>query len=98
MTPEGKVKAEVKKVLAEYGCWYFMPVMNGYGRSGVPDFIGCYNGAFFAIEAKSASGKLTPSQEREIAVMRAAGAYVVVARSPETVREMIRLIDRRINE
>ena len=25
MTPEAKVKADIKRVLAEYGCWYFMP-------------------------------------------------------------------------
>jgi len=98
MTPEAKVKAEIKKVLAEYGCWYFMPAMNGYGRSGIPDFVGCYNGVFFAIEAKSANGKLTPNQEREIAAMVAVGARVVVARSAETVREMMERIERGRNE
>ena len=98
MTPEAKVKAEIKKVLAEYGCWYFMPSMNGYGRSGIPDFVGCYNGVFFAIEAKSANGKLTPNQEREIAAMVAVGARVVVARSAETVREMMERIERGRNE
>jgi Holliday junction resolvase len=94
MTPEGKVKAEIKKVLAEYGCWYFMPAMNGYGRSGIPDFIGCYKGVFFAVEAKSANGKLTPNQEREIAAMLAAGGRAVVARSAEAVRELMALIER----
>jgi hypothetical protein len=94
MTPEGKVKAEIKKVLAEYGCWYFMPAMNGYGRSGIPDFIGCYKGVFFAVEAKSANGKLTPNQEREVAAMLAAGGRVVVARSAEAVRDLMVLIER----
>jgi hypothetical protein len=98
MTPEGKVKAEIKKVLAEYECWYFMPAMNGYGRSGIPDFVGCYKGTFFAIEAKSANGKLTPNQEREIAAMLATGGRVVVARSAEAVREMMGLIERGENE
>jgi hypothetical protein len=98
MTPEGKVKAEIKKVLAEYGCWYFMPAMNGYGRSGIPDFIGCYKGVFFAVETKSANGKLTPNQEREITAMSAAGGHVVVARSAEAVREMMALIERWRNE
>jgi Holliday junction resolvase len=92
MTPEGKVKAEIKKVLAEYGCWYFMPSMNGYGRAGIPDFIGCYNGVFFAIEAKSANGKLTPNQEREIAAIQQAHGVVVVAYSAEDVRRMLNAI------
>ncbi|OYV83388.1 MAG: hypothetical protein B7X04_04465, partial [Parcubacteria group bacterium 21-54-25] len=56
---------------------------------GVPDFIGCFNGQFFAIEAKAPNGELTPNQEREIALMWAAGAHVLVARSGEAVREMM---------
>jgi len=98
MTPEGKVKAEIKKVLAEYKCWYFMPSMNGYGRAGIPDFIGCYNGVFFAIEAKSANGKLTPNQEREIAAIRQAHGVVTVAYSAEDVRKLMGLIERGRNE
>jgi len=92
MTPEGKVKAEIKKVLAEYGCWYFMPAMNGYGRSGIPDFVGCYEGAFFAIEAKSEDGKLTPNQEREIAAIQKADGYVAVAYSGNDARELLNAI------
>ena len=92
MTPEAKVKAEIKKVLAEYECWYFMPSMNGYGRAGIPDFIGCYNGAFFAIEAKSANGKLTPNQEREIAAIQQASGFVTVAYSGDDVRGMLNAI------
>lgn len=89
MTPEAKVKVDIKKVLADVGCWYFMPMMNGYGKTGVPDFIGCYKGQFFAIEAKSAVGDLTPNQTREIAAIWTAGGCVVVARSGEAVREML---------
>lgn len=69
MTPEGKVKAGVTKFLDALGndCWYFMPMMMGYGRKGIPDIVGCYKGQFFAIECK-AEGKaaqVTPWQERE---------------------------------
>jgi hypothetical protein len=89
MTPEAKVKAEIKKVLAGYDCWYFMPMMNGYGRTGVPDFIGCYKGRLFAVEAKSEAGKLTPNQEREIAAIEGVGGKVVVARSGNAVKELL---------
>jgi hypothetical protein len=56
MTPEGRVKARIKKVLERYGVYYFMPVQSGLGASGV-DFH-CVVGwrgialAFF-IEAKA---------------------------------------------
>jgi len=48
-TPEGKVKAKVKKLLDEMKVYYFCPATGGYGRSGIPDFICCYNGKFLSI-------------------------------------------------
>ena len=51
-TPEGKVKAEVKKYLKEIGAYYFMPVQTGYGAAGV-DFYICYKGWFIAVETKA---------------------------------------------
>lgn len=67
MTPEGEVKAEVKKFLAALGadCWYYMPVPMGYGRRGVKDFIGAYKGKAFAIETKALRKKLNPWQQTE---------------------------------
>jgi len=73
MTPEGKVKQEVKKVLAEYNCWYYMPVQTGYGVSGIPDFVGCCNGKFFAVECKAYGGKLTLAQEVNLRKIVACG-------------------------
>lgn len=93
MTPEGKVKADIKRVLAEYDCWYFMPSMNGYGRAGIPDFIGCYQGVFFAIEAKAKNGKVTPNQARELQALVDNGAQVTVATSGESVRVLFHAID-----
>ena len=92
MTPEAKVKADIKKVLAEYDCWYFMPSMNGYGRAGIPDFIGCYQGQMFAIEAKAKNGKLTPAQARELQALVDNGAQVTVATSGESVRVLFHAI------
>ena len=50
MTPEAKVKKVVSKQLKELGAYYFYPATGGYGRSGVPDIVGCYRGMFFGIE------------------------------------------------
>jgi hypothetical protein len=47
--PEGKVKADIKKVLKEYDVYYFMPVQSGYGASGV-DFHCCVYLNLFGVE------------------------------------------------
>ena len=44
MTPEGKVKKKIVEQLKALGCYYFFPATGGYGKSGVPDIVGCYNG------------------------------------------------------
>jgi hypothetical protein len=79
MTPEAKVKAKIKKVLDSVpGCYFFMPPANGYGRAGIPDFVGCLNGRFFAIEAKAGKGKTTALQDREIAQIKSCGGFAIV--------------------
>lgn len=80
MTPEAKVKAKVRKLLDELRIYYFFPATHGYGRSGVPDIIGCFMGLFVAIECKAGKGQLTVLQEREIAAIVAAGGFTFVAR------------------
>jgi hypothetical protein len=59
-TPEGKVKAAVVQQLRALGVYYFSPVTGGFGRSGVPDIVACYNGMFVGIECKA--GKNQPTQ------------------------------------
>jgi hypothetical protein len=91
MTPEGKVKARVKKLLAPYlnfGLWYYMPVQNGMGTP-VLDFIGCYKGQFFAIETKAPGGKPTKRQELTMTQMRQAGAAVMVIDSEESANRQL---------
>lgn len=52
-TPEGKVKEKVKDFLKEARIWYFMPANNGYGTSGIPDFVCIVEGIFVGIECKA---------------------------------------------
>lgn len=78
MTPESKVKSRVKKILTEYDAYYAMPVTGGYGNSGVPDFLVCYEGRFYAIECKANGGKTTALQEKHLADIRAAGGVSLV--------------------
>jgi hypothetical protein len=56
---EGDVKNAVKKLLDEHKWFWFMPPANGYGSSGISDFIALRSGVFVAIETKF--GKNTPS-------------------------------------
>jgi len=86
-TPEGKVKAAVRKMLASHGVYHFMPPGMGLGRSGIPDIIGCYNGRFIAIECKAGKGKTTALQERELQLIKDAGGFIFVARE-DNLEEM----------
>lgn len=94
MTPEGKVKEEIKRVLHTLGImpasragamtalhrgWYYMPVSNGMGTHGIPDFIGHCDGRFFAIEAKTETGKLSAFQAVQVDALRRTGAAIFVA-------------------
>ena len=65
-TPESKVKAKIKAILKTHGVYYAMPIGTGYGNSGVPDFLCCLNGKFFAIEAKAGKGTTTALQEKNL--------------------------------
>jgi len=78
MTPESKVKAQVVKLLKENDIYYFFPATHGYGRSGVPDIVCCYNSQFLAIECKAGKGKTTALQEKEIKKIRDAGGHAFV--------------------
>jgi hypothetical protein len=77
-TPEGKVKAAVRKLLVEFGVYYFSPAANGFGRAGIPDIICCFGGRFIAIECKAGKGVTTALQDRELAAIRTAGGMTMV--------------------
>lgn len=95
-TPEGRVKAAIKKYLDSIGFWragterpanvigtYYMPVSNGMGVHGIPDFVGALNigrfrGLRFDIEAKRPGEEPTPNQLKRHAEIIAAGGIVLV--------------------
>lgn len=77
-TPEAKVKAKVRAILNKYNAYHFMPATGGYGKSGVPDIVGCFRGYFFAIECKSGKNTTTALQELELNKIRQAGGWSTV--------------------
>lgn len=93
-TPEGKVKDAVKAILTNTPkTWFFMPVQNGMGQAGIPDFICCVDGKFLAIETKSkyTSRKLTALQARQIELIQTASGTAVVV-NEDNVGDLERII------
>ena len=74
-TPEGLVKARVKKVLEKHGAYYHMPVLNGMGKPSL-DFLVFHRGRGAAIETKAGDERPTKRQELTMNEMREAGAKV----------------------
>ena len=79
-TPEGRVKAAVKQWLKARGIWFFMPVSNGMGVHGVPDFICCWEGRFLGIETKAPGKRANVSalQQMQHQAIQAAGGVALV--------------------
>ena len=78
MTPEAKVKKKVVAQLKQMGAYYFYPVTGGYGFSGVPDIVGCYQGIFFGIECKAGGNKPTALQDKNLTDIRNQKGIAVV--------------------
>lgn len=99
MTPEGKVKAKVSKMLSDAGAYFFYPATGGYGRSGVPDIVACLSGHFIGIECKAGNNKTTALQDAELQKIRAARgvAFIVnesnVDRLPKVLAGICSLIN-----
>lgn len=77
-TPEGKVKDKVVSILKEHGAYYFFPATGGYGRSGIPDIVCCFQGRFIAFECKAGKNMPTALQAREINAITDAGGQAFV--------------------
>ena len=85
MTPEGRVKAKLKRHLAEHGYYQYWPVPMGRGSITV-DCIACDQGHFVGIECKREGvTKPTPHQAAVMRQMRQAGAttYLVTIKDGE---------------
>ena len=95
-TPEKKVKLKVRAILDwDKDIYYFTPMTGGYGRSGVPDIVGCHKGRFFAIECKAGKGTTTALQDKNIKEIEKAGGRVIVVN--ENNLEEVRLMLSEMN-
>lgn len=93
MTPEGRVKAQVKKILDSYkpDLWYFMPIPRY--QAGIPDFIGCYYGKLFAVETKAGNNKPTGLQANVISSINRAWGHAIVV-NEKNMDELVQLINK----
>lgn len=78
MTPEGKVKKIGRAVMTKMGMYHFPAFSGGYGRSGVPDDIACYQGCFIAVEYKANGGKPTALQLKNMDDIRKSGGIALI--------------------
>lgn len=94
MTPEGKVKKSVSKVLSKYKSLYvFMPVPGGFGASSL-DYLLCVNGRFLAIETKAPGKKPTDRQNKLIAEIRRAGGTALVIDGEPGLQDLASYLER----
>lgn len=85
MTPEGKVKEKVKKLLKDNDVYFFMPRGSTYGVQGVPDFICCVRGCFVGIETKAGYNKPTAMQREQMRqIVEHGGFTFIVNDKPES--------------
>lgn len=102
-TPEGKVKAGIRRLLESKGIvragssnvndaiagWYYMPLQGALSTHGIPDFVCCIGGRFVAIEAKAPGRRAdtTEHQKRRISEIRFAGGVALVVDDVEILEE-----------
>lgn len=92
MTEEAKIvaaiSAKVLKPLRPH-LWFFKVHGGPFQRAGIPDFVGCYRGRFFAIEVKQPGKIPTPLQLIVMRELQEAGATVCVATSVAEAQALI---------
>lgn len=96
MTPEARVKAACKKVLKDRGIWFYMPVQNGMGNVGIPDFMCCWNGRLLGIETK-APGKRNNTTENQKRILNAISEHGGLAVVVDDVSQLVEVLDGRHN-
>jgi Holliday junction resolvase len=102
VTPEGKIKAEIREYLDKTG-WYAFNVAQfnkkGYKiHGGISDLIAIKNGQVLFIEVKTPTGTLLESQvEFSREIVEHGGKYVI-ARSVEDLMEIADKLRKKMEE
>lgn len=74
--------------------WYFMPVSNGMGVHGIPDFMGTYYGTTFGIETKKDNKtEPTANQRERMQEINDAGGVARVVYDRQTLHDYLELLE-----
>ncbi len=87
MKPETRFKDRVKPRLQSIPKIYFYKTQQ-VALKGIPDFVGCANGRFFALELKSEKGRATPLQMKVLRDIEDAGGFARVM-NPENADRVL---------
>ena len=100
MTPEGRVKARLRRALKPYKDRIFsFPIMpTPYTVAGLPDYFILLKGKTIGVEVKSPTGRLTPSQKRMRETLTERGSMYFVVRDKETIQDLIDTLEELLNE
>jgi hypothetical protein len=94
MSPEGRIKSKLDKMLRAEGVWYYSPQAGPHGVAGIPDRVAIVAGQFVGIECKADKYKKpTALQMKCMRDVEQAGGKCFVTYDDETiavVREYIR--------
>lgn len=94
MTPEGRIKSQVNRVISRYKNVYkFMPVPGGFGVSSL-DYLLCVSGRFVAIETKAPGKKPTDRQKMIIGQITRAGGVAFVIDGAEGLQQLEQYLER----
>lgn len=88
-TPEGRIKTQIRKYARSNGVICISANAGIYEQEGIPDLIMCIRGRFVAVEVKVPGGKLRPSQESRIPIMRQQGAIVLIVTSLNDLKDQL---------
>ena len=89
--PEFFEKQEIDAFLRKLGprlVWSVKPFMAGFGKSGVPDYCLCLNGAFWGIEVKRPGKEPTAIQHRRMNEIRDAAGHAVAGTAEVVITEL----------
>lgn len=101
MTPEGRVKEHVKRIISRYGkrVYSHWPVLNGMGHPTL-DCTGSAGGPSFAVETKAEGERLTPRQELTKRRMKDGGVtvFVIAGHDPFVLAEFDAWLRKQVGE
>lgn len=91
---EKEITHSIRSLLRQFGVFHWKNFGGPMGAKGVPDILGIFKGRLLGIEVKTATGKLSPEQERFIQNINDAGGIGFMARSVDDVIETLGLKKR----